>query len=203
MRYYMAKKKKFGRGDIVFSENSECDGMYIIDSGRVRVFKTMGDPVNPREIELVTLGPGAMFGEMAMIDESKRSASVQATEPTECTVITKRMFEDQLSRIPAWMVNMIKILVVRLRETNEKLRNTVQQYTSLPNDDTGSIIAVDEDNASEIMKGSLNVDESLSSSPMGQDVTEKMESPALKRSLRKRRRGNMIIMGEMSDSDQQ
>jgi CRP-like cAMP-binding protein len=144
MRYYSRIIKKFKRGEIIFSENSECDGMYIIDSGRARVFKTIGEGAAAKEIELCTLGPKAMFGEMAMIDENRRSASVQAIEPTVCTVISKRLFEDQLNRIPVWMVNMIKILVQRLRETNEKLRGIVEQYTPLP-DDTGGVLTVDED----------------------------------------------------------
>lgn len=146
MRYYSRIVKKFKNGEIIFSENSECDGMYIIDTGRVRVYKTSGEGPSAREIELCTLGPKAMFGEMAMIDENKRSASVQAIEPTVCTVITKKVFEDQLKHIPLWMVNMIKILVMRLRETNEKLRTIVEQYAPPPVD-AGSVITVDEDNA--------------------------------------------------------
>jgi CRP-like cAMP-binding protein len=144
MRYYSRIIKKFKRGEMIFSENSECDGMYIIDSGRARVFKTTGEGSSLKEIELCTLGPKAMFGEMAMIDENKRSASVQAIEPTVCTVISKKLFEDQLTRIPVWMVNMIKILVLRLRETNEKLRTIVEQYTPMPVD-SGGVLIIDED----------------------------------------------------------
>lgn len=155
MKYYSRIIKKFKKGEVVFSENSECDGMYIIDSGRVRVYKTIGENPATKEIELCTLGPKAMFGEMAMIDENKRSASVQTIEPTVCTVISKKLFEDQLSRIPVWMVNMIKILVLRLRETNEKLRGIVEQYTPTPID-TGGVLIVDEDSASLSPAGNEN-----------------------------------------------
>jgi CRP-like cAMP-binding protein len=143
MRYYSKIIRKFKTGEIIFTENSECDGMYIIDSGRVRVYKTTIESNHKRDIELCTLGPKAMFGEMAMIDENKRSASVQAMEPTICTVITKKAFEDQLNRIPMWMVNMIKIIVLRLRETNDKLRTIVEHYTPPPAD-SGGLITVDE-----------------------------------------------------------
>jgi len=142
MKYYTRQIRKYRQGDIVFSENSDCDGMYIIDSGRVRVFKTVKSGSLLKEVELCTLGPKAMFGEMAMIDENRRSASVQALEPTACTVITKKIFEDQLSNIPPWMVNMIKILVTRLRETNEKLRSMVEEQTSTPVNDI-PILTVD------------------------------------------------------------
>lgn len=143
MRYYSRKVRKYSPGDIVFSENSPCDGMYILDKGRVRVYKTVGSGANARQVELCTLGPKAMFGEMAMIDESRRSASVQAVEPSECTIITKQIFEDQLSRIPTWMVNMIRILVKRLRDTNEKLREHIENKTMPgPQEDSDGILMV-------------------------------------------------------------
>jgi len=142
MKYYTRKVKKYAPGDVVFTENSECDGMYIVDKGRVRVYKTVVNAGKQQIIELCTLGPKSMFGEMAMIDESRRSASVQAIEPTECTIITKKIFEDQLAQIPPWMVNMIRILVQRIRETNDKLRVSIANHTPLPNDDTGSMLTV-------------------------------------------------------------
>ncbi len=153
MRYYSTKKKKYREGEMVFSENSECDGMYIVDSGRVRVFKTVGAGGAAKEVELCTLGARAMFGEMAMIDNSRRSASVQAVEQTEITIITRKVFEDQLSQIPPWMVNMIRILVTRLRETNEKLRTMVEKYTNVPDDDPGSLLTLDADNTFPLFDG--------------------------------------------------
>lgn len=144
MKYYTRQVKKYRQGDIIFSENSSCDGMYIIDSGRVRIFKTVKAGDTLKEVELSQLGQKAMFGEMSMIDENRRSASVQAIEPTTCTIITKKIFEDQLSRIPPWMVNMIKILVNRLRETNEKLRNMVEEQQGKTVNDV-SILTVGDD----------------------------------------------------------
>ncbi len=141
MKYYTTKNKKFRRGELLFSEHSDCDGMYIVNSGRVRVFKTVGP--EKKEVDLCVLGPRAMFGEMAIIDNSPRSASVQALEPTDCTIITRAVFEEQLSRVPDWMVNLIRILVKRLRETNERLRETVEQYTVIPDDDPGSMFVID------------------------------------------------------------
>jgi CRP-like cAMP-binding protein len=145
MKYYQRKIKKFAKGEIIFSEDSECDGMYIIDSGQVRVYKTVETPQGKREIELCRLGIKSMFGEMAMIDENRRSATVRALEPTVCTLITKQIFEDQLSRIPVWMVNMIRILVQRLRETNERMRTILEQYAPPPESDMGSILTIAQD----------------------------------------------------------
>lgn len=141
MRYYSRVRKKFKPGDIIFSENSKSDGMYIIEKGSVRIFTRAQSDSGEVEVELCTLGPNSLFGEMAMIDNGPRSASVQAIEPTLCTVITIKMFERQLELIPSWMVNMIRILVIRLRETNERLREMIRTYSSPPAD-SGSIIAI-------------------------------------------------------------
>jgi CRP-like cAMP-binding protein len=144
VKYYPVQKRKFKKSEIIFSEDSEGDGMYIIESGRVRVFKTAGGN-GKKEIELCTLGPKAMFGEMAMIDDNPRSASVMAISPTVCTVITRKTFEEQLDHIPVWMVNIIRILVMRLRETNDKLRTIIERYSPDAPADMGRMITVDED----------------------------------------------------------
>ncbi len=120
MRHYARKTRSFKAGDIVFSKASDCDGLYIIDQGKVRVFKTLRVAGEEQQVELCQLGARAMFGEMAMFDEGPRSASVQAIEPTECTVIMRQIFDDQLAQIPSWMANLIRINTRRLRETNQR-----------------------------------------------------------------------------------
>jgi CRP/FNR family cyclic AMP-dependent transcriptional regulator len=142
MRYYSRVRKKFKPGEIIFSENNESDGMYIIESGSVRVFTNAHPDTGDVEVELCALGPNSMFGEMAMIDNGKRSASVQAIDQTICTIITKNMFESQLERIPSWMVNLIRILVIRLRETNERLREIIRQSSAPPPADSGTVITI-------------------------------------------------------------
>ena len=139
-KVYKKIEKAFAANEVIFTENSECDGMYIIDKGRVRVYKTLDTPSGPRELELVQLGPRSMFGEMALIDDKKRSASIQAIEETRCTIITKNMFEDQLHDLPGWVVNLIRVLVARLRETNDKLREKAKTY----HDDTGGLVIIDQ-----------------------------------------------------------
>jgi CRP-like cAMP-binding protein len=118
--------RAFAAGEIIFVEGSEVDGIYSVQSGRVSVFKTKPTPQGPQDIELVQLGPGSMFGEMGMLDQTKRDASVRAIDFTEVLIITKDMFENQMTALPPWVVNFIKILISRLRTTNEKLTAAVQ-----------------------------------------------------------------------------
>ncbi|MEO6098499.1 MAG: Crp/Fnr family transcriptional regulator [Fibrobacteria bacterium] len=118
--------RAYAAGEIIFTEGSDADGIYSVQTGRVSVFKTKATPQGPVDIELVQLGAGSMFGEMGMLDQTKRDASVKAIDFTEVLIITKDMFETQLAQLPSWIVNFIKILISRLRITNEKLTAAVQ-----------------------------------------------------------------------------
>jgi CRP-like cAMP-binding protein len=118
--------RAYASGEIIFTEGSDVDGIYSVQSGRVSVFKTKATPQGPVDIELVQLGPGSMFGEMGMLDQTKRDASVKAIDFTEVLIITKDMFESQLAQLPNWIVNFIKILISRLRITNDKLTVAIQ-----------------------------------------------------------------------------
>ena len=107
-------------------EGADADGIYSVQSGRVSVFKTKPTPNGPQDVELVQLGPGSMFGEMAMLGQTKRDASVRALDFTEVIIITKDMFESQLASLAPWVTNFVKILINRLHNTNEKLAAAVQ-----------------------------------------------------------------------------
>lgn len=120
----------YAAGEIVFTQGSDADGIYSVQTGRVSVFKTIPGPNGPQEIELVQLGPGSMFGEMAMLGHTQRDASVRAVEFTEVIIITNEMFESQMASLPPWVVNFVKILINRLRSTNDKLAAAMQLLDS-------------------------------------------------------------------------
>ena len=118
--------RAYKAGEIIFAQGADSDGIYSVQSGWVSVFKTKLTPSGPADVELVKLGPGSMFGEMGMLDQSKRDASVKALEYTEVLIITQDMFETQMANLPPWVVNFIKILISRLRITNDKLTAAIQ-----------------------------------------------------------------------------
>jgi CRP/FNR family cyclic AMP-dependent transcriptional regulator len=122
--------RAYAAGEIVFVQGASADGIYSVQSGKVSVFRTVPSPSGPKEIELVKLGPGSMFGEMAMLGQTQRDASVRALEFTEVLIITNDMFESQMASLPPWVVNFVKILINRLRNTNEKLTAAVQLLES-------------------------------------------------------------------------
>ena len=89
----IVQKQHVSAGEIIFLEGDPGDNFFIIDSGRVRVFKVGASGV---ETELSQLGPGDSFGEMALFTGEKRSASISALEETSLSVISNSQFNNIL-----------------------------------------------------------------------------------------------------------
>jgi len=128
VRSTSAKKKVFEKivrqyaaGDLLFKEGDEWDGLYCVQSGRISVFKTQKTETVDIPVELVQLGPGSLIGEMGLFEKVPREASVKALEPCEVLIISREMFEAQMNQVPAWIVNLFKLLTQRLRDANDKL----------------------------------------------------------------------------------
>src|SRR5438477_12964353 len=86
----LAAEKHYPKNAVVLTEGEMGDSLYMIQSGKVKVF--IGDE-NGREIILKILAPGAFFGEMSMIDKQPRSASVRTIEASTFLVLTHASFE--------------------------------------------------------------------------------------------------------------
>lgn len=103
--------KQFARGDYLMREGEAGDEAYVILSGEVEVIKT----IRGKEVVVVTLGDGDTVGEMAMISNAPRSASVRAMRDTECVVITAELVAKGLAKLPPWMGKTVEAVVDRLR----------------------------------------------------------------------------------------
>lgn len=111
----------FQRDEIIFSQDSRPDGVYIVKDGLVEVFHTIEQDGELKDVELGRVGPRGIFGEMGIIDHQPRSASAKALGPTTVIFISKADFNKHLSDLPPWIAVLIKTFVSRLRETNERL----------------------------------------------------------------------------------
>ena len=116
----VAVKKTFPGHTILLSEGDKTDSLYVICSGKVKV--EIGDE-HGKEVILTMLGPGEYFGEMAFLDGKPRSASVVTREPTEALIISRNDFRDILVSNPDAVLNLLKGLLARLREANEKIES--------------------------------------------------------------------------------
>jgi len=118
-----AKLQSFPRNKIVINEGDRTDSVYVIHSGRVKVF-LYGR--NGKEIDLNILGPGEYFGEM-VLDSGPRSASVMTIEPAQFFIIPYGVFLDFLVKHPEFSMRLIKMLIYRTRG----LLNNVRSLASL------------------------------------------------------------------------
>ena len=90
---------------------------FIIKSGTVELYKTSLDGVNEKENILGKLGEGALFGEMALIDDKPRMASARAINgPVVLKVITKEQFYNSLGDVNPFVSKLLSILVEQVRE---------------------------------------------------------------------------------------
>jgi CRP/FNR family transcriptional regulator, cyclic AMP receptor protein len=110
--------RRFVAGSVVFKEGDEGTTCYIVRSGRARAIREHPDG---RSITLAHFAPGDIFGEMAMLDGERRSATVEATEDTEAIAILSADMHRLLREHPDISVKLIAALGQRLRDTNERL----------------------------------------------------------------------------------
>ena len=114
-----------GTGQIVFREGDASDGLYLVLSGSVRVYKPNDDGT---EVNLLTVGVSEYFGELALIDGGPRSASVESLEPCEFFVLERETFVALLSQSPQRLASMLSNLTYAVRTTSERVfRETLQQ----------------------------------------------------------------------------
>ena len=118
-----AKLQSYPRHKLVIHEGDRTDAVYVIHSGRVKVF-LYGK--NGKEMDLNVLGPGEYFGEM-VIDSGPRSASVMTLEPCQFFIIPMKVFRDFVIKHPEFAMRLIKTLIYRTRG----LLNNVRSLASL------------------------------------------------------------------------
>lgn len=106
----------FKSGDLIFKQDQHGDQAYLIESGNVEIFYTHKGGL---ETSLAILGPGEIFGEMALIDSSLRSASTRAVSDCRLLVIHKEQLLDKLDSSDMTVQLVVKMLLNRLRLLNK------------------------------------------------------------------------------------
>lgn len=111
--------QEFAAGDTLFTEGEVGKEMYVIQSGKVRISKKVRDV----EKTLVTLGAGAFFGEMSILNNKPRSASANVEESSKLLVIDPKTFEAMVRGNAEIAVRLIKTLASRLQEADDQIEN--------------------------------------------------------------------------------
>src|SRR5215471_10327235 len=105
-------------GDVLFAAGDVGDGCYRLDKGLLKVMVT--SPSGEERIVAV-LGPGAVVGELAMIDQMPRSASVVALRDSVLRVVSREAYDKRVLAHPETKQALLEILAFRLRQADEEL----------------------------------------------------------------------------------
>jgi CRP/FNR family cyclic AMP-dependent transcriptional regulator len=105
---------------ILISEGDTTDSLYVVLEGKVKVFAS---DHQGKEVILNILGPGEYFGELALLDDQPRSASVKTMVQTKLMVITKNDFKKSLAGDPEMAYKLIKVLIGRVRALTSNVKS--------------------------------------------------------------------------------
>lgn len=113
-------ERTYQKNTVVISEGDTSDSLYIIREGRVKAYVSDEES---KEITLNTQGPGEFFGELSLIDETERSASVMTTEKSTLVLVTRPGFERCLGENPDLAIKLVRLLVGRIRALTMNVKN--------------------------------------------------------------------------------
>ncbi len=121
------KKLTVKKGKVVFSENSQGDEMYVISSGSVKIYKT----INSERVDLAILKKNSFFGEMSLLLEEVRTATVEALEDTELLALNKESLLQKLKTDSVFAERMLLVLARRLKQADNIISRLEGEKKSL------------------------------------------------------------------------
>jgi CRP-like cAMP-binding protein len=114
----VAVPRSFHAGEVVFREGDESNTSYIVRQGHARAVRQHSDG---RTLTLANFGPGEVFGELAMFDSDRRSATIEAIDDLDLLAILGADMQRLMREHPDIAVKLVVTLGRRLRELNDRL----------------------------------------------------------------------------------
>jgi len=156
-----SSSRSFPKNTVVIHENDPADSLFIIESGKVKVYCS---DKNGKEFIMNTQGEGDYFGELALLDDSARSASVRTVEKSSFCIIFKDNFNRVLDEHPNIARKLIRNLAARVRKLTADVKSLALQ------DVYGRVANVLMDLAEERGDGSSYIPEKLTQ----QDIADRV-----------------------------
>lgn len=116
--------RAYPKNTVIINEDDYADSLYIIESGKVKVYCS---EKNGKEFIINTMSTGEYFGELALLDDDKRSASVRTMEKSSFRIIYKEDFNKLLESHPNIAETLIRNLTKRVRSLTEKVKSLALQ----------------------------------------------------------------------------
>ena len=112
-------RQRFGPGEVIFRERDKASEAFVIESGRVEISTDLG----PERKVLAILGPGEMFGEMAALDGTERSATAVALQDTELTLIVNEQLRSRVEAAEPILRLLLRVILNRFRHEQSLFRH--------------------------------------------------------------------------------
>jgi CRP-like cAMP-binding protein len=109
----IAQEGDFEAGQLIITQGTPGQAFYMILSGRVEIIRDGRS--------LGAYGPGDFFGEMSLLDNAPRSATIRALDPTRCMMLSSWDFKALIEKTPSIAVKLLEVLSRRLRVADERL----------------------------------------------------------------------------------
>jgi CRP/FNR family transcriptional regulator len=154
--------RRFTPGQIIFHLGDPGGLLYIMVSGKIKISRSTPDG---QEALLAILGPGDFFGELALLDDSPRSATAEAIEPTETITLHRDEFLRFLEKNPDFARHVLSILSKRIRHMNSQISDIF--FLDLPARLARSLLNLADDHGRMTRSGTL-IDISLTQTDMAE-----------------------------------
>ena len=124
-------ERAYQDGEVVFSEGDPGDRLYLIFAGNMHVYVVReGSIITYDHLQMVEV-----FGEMALLEDLPRSATVKSEGKSLCLTLSKEEFLNLVNRNPNIALGMVKDLLGRLRKTNVQLQDYARRLTETPGEE--------------------------------------------------------------------
>lgn len=109
----VAQEHTYAPGQIIVTQGTPGQAFYLITGGRVAIERD-GQPLG-------AFGSGDFFGEMSLLDNAPRSATIRAIDETHCLMLSSWDFKSLLEKMPSIAIRLLEVLSRRLRVADERL----------------------------------------------------------------------------------
>jgi CRP/FNR family cyclic AMP-dependent transcriptional regulator len=116
----LARQQRYPARTVIVAQGDESSDLFLVVDGRLRVSSSNA---NGDEVVLSIMGPGDVFGEMALLDGEPRSATVTTLEACQLLVIEARAFHALLRRMPALSASLMKVMARRIRDLTDRTQD--------------------------------------------------------------------------------
>jgi len=167
----LAVRKKLRARQVVLRKGDPAMQIYVIVAGRLKAITTGSDG---RQAALSIMGPGEVFGEVAVLDRQPRSATISALEPCELLIIQRNDFFRYLEKSPQVAIKLLEVLAGRLRRLSVRVEDST--FLELPGRLAKQLLRLADRYGKRSTSGSVRISLKLSQQELGDLVGVTRES---------------------------